>query len=222
MSRGRYRLRISLFGAADFHICMDSPALVTNRLVLRPLALSDAPAMQRRFPQWDIVRWLQAGIAWPFPEDGAEREIRACLERQARRTRAYWAIALKARPDELIGRISLAPDDGSRDQRGFWIDPAFQRQGLMTEAAERITAYAFLELQWSKLWLTNAAANIASPRIKARQGAQLVDHAERDYMFGPAVREIWLLERSDWLARAEHEVGGRCLGAIEKPPASMR
>jgi ribosomal-protein-alanine N-acetyltransferase len=178
---------------------MECPTFLTERLMLRPLAMSDAPAMQRRFPRWDVVQWLEAGVPWPFPRDGAERAILSCLQRQARDERAYWAITLRDDPAELIGRISLASGDGSRDQRGFWIDPEHQRLGLMSEAADRITAHAFNELGWTKLWLTNAAANIASSRIKTRQGAKLIALEMGDYVAGRAAKEIWLLDRSSWL-----------------------
>ena len=67
----------------------------------------------------------------------------------------------------------------SRDQRGFWLDPAFQGQGLMTEAADRVTDYAFRELGWPCLWLSNAQDNHASRRIKEKQGARLVDLHDR-------------------------------------------
>ena len=63
----------------------------------------------------------------------------------------------------------------SRDQRGFWLDPEYQGQGLMTEAADRVTDYAFRELGWPYLWLRNAQENHASRRIKEKQGARLVD-----------------------------------------------
>ena len=104
--------------------------------------------------------------------------------------------------DDLIGRIDLWPDDGSsRDQRGFWLDPEFQRQGLMTEAAERVTEYAFIELGWPHLWLTNAQENHASRRIKEKQGARLVDIKIGHYVGGQSSQMVWLLTREDWLAR---------------------
>ena len=45
----------------------------------------------------------------------------------------------------------------------------------MTEAADRVTDYAFRELGWPHLWLSNAQANHASRRIKEKQGARLID-----------------------------------------------
>ena len=45
----------------------------------------------------------------------------------------------------------------------------------MTEAADRVTDYAFRDLGWPHLWLTNAQENHASRRIKEKQGARLID-----------------------------------------------
>jgi hypothetical protein len=36
--------------------------LETKRLVLRPLQLDDAEQTDRLFPQWDIVKYLNAGV----------------------------------------------------------------------------------------------------------------------------------------------------------------
>ena len=179
-----------------------TPVLETPRLVLRPVRQEDVSAIQRRFPQWELVRYLAAHIPWPYPSDGAATHLAKCLEEMARHEKCYWAIALKGDPDELIGRIDLWPDDGvSRDQRGFWLDPEFQGRGLMTEAAERVTEYAFRDLGWPHLWLTNAEANEASGRIKEKQGARLVERTSAHYVSGEGTRVVWLLTREDWLAR---------------------
>jgi [ribosomal protein S5]-alanine N-acetyltransferase len=177
-----------------------TPTLETPRLVLRPLCPEDAPAIQRRFPRWDVVRWLAAVVPWPYPQDGAVAYIRRSLEQRARGERFLWAITVKG-DAEAIGGIDLWPDDGSREQRGFWLDPEFHGRGLMTEAAERVTEYAFLDLGWAHLWLTNAADNAASRRIKEKQGAKLVAREPARFVAGDGIREIWLLSRDEWYAR---------------------
>jgi len=177
----------------------ETPVLKSQRLVLRPLRLADAPAAQRHFPRWEIVRWLNAIVPWPYPDNGAESYFREALEQGARGERFLWAICLKDAPDDLIGIIELRPDDGSRDQRGFWLATELQGKGLMTEAANLVTEYAFTELGWPHLWLTNASANIASRRVKERQGAQLVETKEVRYVSGGGPGEIWLLKREDWV-----------------------
>jgi [ribosomal protein S5]-alanine N-acetyltransferase len=45
--------------------------LETERLLLRPLEVADAPAAQALFPRWEIVRYLAAVVPWPYPSDGA-------------------------------------------------------------------------------------------------------------------------------------------------------
>jgi RimJ/RimL family protein N-acetyltransferase len=148
------------------------------------------------------VRHLTDRVPWPYPADGAATHVAECLEQMARREKCYWAIFLKGGPTELIGRIDLWTDDGaSRDQRGFWLDPEFQGQGLMTEAAERVTEFAFVELGWPHLWLSNAEANGASGRIKEKQGARLIDREPSRYVSGEGMRMVWLLMREEWLAR---------------------
>jgi len=178
-----------------------TPTLETERLTLRPIRLDDAPAIQRRFPKWEIVRWLSPVVPWPYPDDGAKTHVRRCLDENAHGVKHHWAIAMKSL-GEAIGLIDLWPDDGvSRDMRGFWMDTELQGQGLMTEAAERITRYAFEDLGWPHLYLTNAEANRASHRIKEKQGAKLIDRVPGQYVSGDGVKEVWLLTREAWLAR---------------------
>ena len=87
----------------------------------------------------------------------------------ARGEKSHWAIVPKKGPADLIGIIDLWPDDGvSRDQRGFWLDPAFQGQGLMTEAADRVTDYAFRAARLA-LPVAQQRAGEPSPRAGSRR-----------------------------------------------------
>ena len=176
-----------------------TPVLQTPRLVLRPLRTKDAPGIQGRFPKWEIVRWLDAGsVPWPYPVDGATAYVAKTLEEMAHGEKSHWAIVPRKGTADLIGVISLWPDDGSsRGQRGFWLDPEFHGQGLMTEAADKVTDYAFSKLQWPCLWLTNAQENHASRRIKEKQGAKLVDLLIAQSVSGRVTQMVWLLESED-------------------------
>lgn len=191
----------------DFTPLPPTPVLETVRLILRPLEWRDAPAIQRRFPQPEVVRHLHAGVPWPYPDDGAETNVRECLAERERGEKFYWTITLRGGDDELIGRIDLWPPSQTKDMRGFWLDPEFHGAGLMTEAAERVTQYAFEELGWPSLYLTNAEANAASHRIKEKQGAVVIDRSPADFFSGPGVKVTWLLTREAWLARRSE--GGR-------------
>jgi ribosomal-protein-alanine N-acetyltransferase len=179
-----------------------TPVLETRRLTLRPLVPADAPVIQRRFPRWEIARYLNPRVPWPYPDDAAIRFIETCQGEMARGEKHHWSIRLKDGPDELIGSINLWPGDGqSRDMRGFWLDPAFQGRGLMTEAADRVTDYALRELDWPHLWVSNDELNRASARVKEKQGARLVGFEASRCIEGEGRRMVWLIEREAWLAR---------------------
>jgi ribosomal-protein-alanine N-acetyltransferase len=179
-----------------------TPVLETERLILRPLELRDAAAVQRQFPDWEVVKYLHAGLPWPYPDDGGLTNTRESLEKRARGEKFFWVLTLKGGDDEAIGRIDLWPFDGElRDTRGFWLARLYWGQGLMMEAAEAVTGYAFEVLEWPFLYLNNAVENQGSHRIKAKQGAELVDRRPHGFMSGECLRETWILRREDWLAR---------------------
>jgi len=178
-----------------------TPVLTTERLILRPPRQTDTPALQRRFPQWEVVRYLHAEVPWPYPEDGAATNMTQTLEQLARGEKSCLSIVLKGGPDEPIGRIDLWADDGEkRDQRGFWLDPDYWGKGVMTEAANQVTDYALVELGWPHLWLSNAEINRGSHRVKEKQGATIIERTARAYVYGEGVKVTWLLTRDAWLA----------------------
>lgn len=187
---------------SDISSMPPTPVLHTPRLILRPVRSKDAPVIQRLFPQWDVVRWLDAKVPWPYPADGATAFVATCLQEMARGQKSHWAIVPRSGTADLIGLIDLWPDDGvSRNQRGFWLDPTYHRRGLMSEAADRVTDYALRELGWPHLWLSNAQDNHGSRRIKEKEGAQLVELIIGRYIGGERSQMVWLLTRDTWLAR---------------------
>src|SRR5271155_5630285 len=107
--------------------------LQTERLILRPLELADAERTQLLFAQWEIVKYLNAQVPWPLPEDAANRRYREVTLPAIERGEAWhWTLRLKQSPEQHIGAISLHKDEW--DNRGYWLGLPWQRQGLMTEA----------------------------------------------------------------------------------------
>ncbi len=177
-----------------------TPTLETSRLILRPLELADAEQAQTLFPQWEIVRYLRNIVPWPYPPDGAYKFYRdVALPAVERGDEWYWMIRLKSYPGQLIGAISLTR--GKDDNRGFWLGPRWQGQGLMTEAAEVVTDYWFNVLKFPILRVPKAAANVASCRISEKQGMRLVGQEEREYVSGRLLTEIWEITAEEWRAR---------------------
>ena len=82
--------------------------LETDRLLLRPLQLSDAEQTQPLFAQWEIVKFLNAAVPWPFPADGAFTYYRdVSLPAIERGDEWYWTLRLKEAPEQKIGRAHV-------------------------------------------------------------------------------------------------------------------
>ena len=109
-------------------VALRAPELQTDRLILRPLQLSDAPQTQRLFPHWEIVRLLNAIVPWPYPADGALTYYRdAALPAIERGDEWHWTLRLKQSSEHHIGAIALIR--GEDDNRGFWLGLPWQGQG---------------------------------------------------------------------------------------------
>ena len=96
-----------------------TPTLETDRLILRPVREEDAPAIQRQFADWEVVKYLSALVSWPYPVDGAAIYVAKCLDEHSRGVKFHWGITLKDGEDQIIGLIDLWPFDGEkRTMRG--------------------------------------------------------------------------------------------------------
>jgi ribosomal-protein-alanine N-acetyltransferase len=177
-----------------------TPIFETKRLTLRPVTLDDAPATQRLFPQWEIVRNLGHNIPWPYPEDGALQFYRdVALPAMERGEQWLWAIRLKQGPSHLVGCIGL---NIVRDNnRGFWVGLPWQGRGIMQEACETVTDFWFNGLGRDKLRVAKSVGNIASRRITEKEGSRLVSIEDRVFRMGATQAEIWEMTKEEWNAR---------------------
>jgi len=173
------------------------PGGETRRLLLRPLELADAAQLQATFPRWGIVRFLQNVVPWPYPPDGALVYVREiALPGMERGEDWHWTLRMKAEPERIIGMISLRREGESN--RGFWLVPSQQGQGLMSEACEWVNDFWFETLGFSVLRVSKAAANMASRRISEKQGMRKVGEAESDYVSGRLLSENWEITAEEW------------------------
>jgi [ribosomal protein S5]-alanine N-acetyltransferase len=174
-----------------------TPRGQTARIILKPLAFDDAPQIQALFPHWEIVRYLKAIVPWPYPSDGALTYIRdIALPAIARGEQWIWTLRLKPAPDAIIGSITLT--DRETDHRGFWLSPAWQGKGLMTEACVWVNDFWFETLGKPVLRVSKAVPNRASIRVSQRMGMRLVGHGEKDYVSGRFPSEKWEITAEEW------------------------
>jgi len=178
-----------------------TPTLQTPRLLLKPLELADAEHTQILFPQWEIVRYLDKIVPWPYPPDGAYTWYRDfALPAVERGEEWHWTLRLKSSPASVIGSITLKRNENNNN-RGFWLGLPWQRQGLMTEASEAVTDYWFDVLKFPVLRAPKALPNVASRRVSEKNGMRIIATEEREYVSGRFPSEIWEVTADEWHAR---------------------
>jgi len=174
----------------------------TDRLILKPLELADAEQIQVLFPRWEIVRYLANRVPWPYPPDGAEQFLRVVALPQMERGEGWhWTLRRIAEPETVIGCIGLFKSE--EESRGFWLDPQWQRLGLMSEACAWANDFYFDELGFERMRVPKAVANLASRRISEKQGMHIVGVEERDFVCGRLNSEIWEITADEWRAWKE-------------------
>ena len=180
---------------------MDTPTIQTRRLILRPLAPSDGPAIQRHFNNWGIIKNLASVVPWPYPDDGAENFIRQQLEKIAAGEEVYhWVLVLHSGDGQAIGNITFRPRaDEPKGNRGFWLAEPFWNRGLMTEAIAAVNDFAFGTLGVESFYVCNVVSNVASRRVKQKTGAEFVGYIELLHHNGQSKAEHWKVTRQGWL-----------------------
>jgi len=178
---------------------MATPTLTTERLLLKPLEKTDAEQIQKRYPRWEIVRYMVASVPWPYPENGAEYYVNnVALPDIEKGIAWFWTIRWHDDPDQLIGLICLYDEEDNN--RGFWLAPEWQGQGLMREASIAATDYWFNTLNRPLLRAPKAAINDRSQRISVSSGMRLVKTEKKAYVCGELDSELWEITREEWNA----------------------
>lgn len=172
------------------------PTLFTARTVLVPLALADAPQIQASFPQWEVVKYLNARVPWPYPADGAQTFVRQALAEMNAGTAWYWSIRPANDAQRIIGVANVT--DETNANRGFWLVPQWQRRGLMSEVIVAITDYWFDVLERDVLRVYKAIENTGSRRLSEKSGMRVVDAFERDFVCGRLPAELWEISADEW------------------------
>jgi RimJ/RimL family protein N-acetyltransferase len=94
-------------------------------LILRPITIGDAAAIQEHFDNWNIIQHLTNHVPWPYPADGASTFITdMVLPADEAGTSLSWAIT-EPGVDRLIGCINFTFEDTGVGNRGFWLAEPF-------------------------------------------------------------------------------------------------
>jgi RimJ/RimL family protein N-acetyltransferase len=145
----------------------------TPRLELRPFKRRDLDAVVEAIDA--SIGELEQWLPWANRSYGraeANQFLRESGTAWADGRAFDFAIRQRSEPDIHIGNISVWPT--SRRERageiGYWIRSSVTGQGIATEAAARIAAVGFSEMDLHRITLRIAVGNRASERVAEKLG----------------------------------------------------
>lgn len=137
----------------------------TPRLLLRPPAKGDVPALPGLIGDWEVARWLSR-VPHPYTEDDARDWLK--IARRVRLFKQGLPMQVVRREDNLtIGGAGVSFADG---EVGYWFGRTYWGHGYATEAVQAITRFAFEEYGMRRLWAAVFPGNEASCRVLEKLG----------------------------------------------------
>lgn len=145
------------------------PILTTERLVLRPFTLADAPGVHKLAGRFEIADTTM-NMPHPYPDGAAESWIGTHQKTWELGSGLTLAITLKD-SGQLIGAIGLTINkDHHRAEMGYWVAVPYWGRGFCTEAARALLDYGFTGPKLNKIYATHLARNPASGKVMQKIG----------------------------------------------------
>lgn len=166
------------------------PTIETDRLVLRPFAISDSSRVMNLAGESRVYATTLA-IPHPYEEGIAEKWISSHPSQFYNKQGVDLAITLKESA-EVIGAIGLvASARHKRAELGFWIGVPYWSHGYCTEAVKALIDYGFRVLRYHRITACHIESNPASGRVMAKAGMEfegtLIDQVFKDCRFHTVV-----------------------------------
>jgi ribosomal-protein-alanine N-acetyltransferase len=145
------------------------PVLETERLVLRPYSLADAPRVQQMCGDRAIAATTLA-IPHPYPDGAAEQWISTHADSFRQGTEVTLAITLKLN-GQVVGSIALSVNKNHRrGELGYMVAKEHWNRGYCTEAARAMMDYGFGLLGLNRIQAMHFPRNPASGRVMQKLG----------------------------------------------------
>jgi ribosomal-protein-alanine N-acetyltransferase len=149
------------------------PTILTPRLILRALALEDAPALYRIHQTEGMLQYFPNPT--PPPLERIERFIASQQAHWEKYGYGHWAITLPGQPD-LIGWVGLQfLPETSETEVAYLVDRAYWGKGYATEAAKAALSFGFDRFDFSEIIALVHPENTRSLNVAARCGFEVVE-----------------------------------------------
>lgn len=152
-----------------------------------------------------------AEIPYPYPRSLADEWIGSTVRELAAGSAYHLAITgHEGKQEILVGVVGLRLDRTARAGRlGYWVGRAYWRHGVATEAAGRMTSWAFANLPLDRITAEVSPGNDASAAVLRRVGFRQADGGARKAPAGSGKPQAAVFEatRDDIFGRIEAPAG---------------
>ncbi|HEY2697968.1 MAG TPA: GNAT family N-acetyltransferase [Pseudonocardiaceae bacterium] len=176
--------------------------IATARLLLRPYAEADYPALCDLFARPEVMRYFDQGPLAPesVRELLADRIGNVALEREG--DYLSLVVTLKDDPDTAIGNVMLhwTSEQHGGATVGYTLHPGHWGHGYATEATRALIDLGFREVELHRIVGKLDARNTASHRVLTKSGMR----TEANLVESKLVKSEWTSEivcavlRSEW------------------------
>ena len=145
------------------------PVMTTERLVLRKLVRTDAPALFAMRSDERVMQHIGRPRATALED--ARKLIAVCTKDHASNHGITWAITMR-NDDTQIGTIGYyrLKLEHYRAEIGYMLSPGHWRKGIMGEALEAAVACGFERFGFHSIEADTDPLNVASNTLLARHG----------------------------------------------------
>lgn len=145
------------------------PTLQTQRLILRPFTLADAPLVQRLAGAREIAA-MTLSIPYPYEDGMAEEWIKTHSAAFTEGINVNFAIVV-CESGVLCGSTGLGIDaENANAELGYWIGVPYWGKGYCTEAAKALVRYGFEVIGLHRIYAAHFPDNPASGRVMQKIG----------------------------------------------------
>ena len=158
------------------------PEFKTERLSLRRLTLSDAPALYLLRSNEKVMQYMD--VPWAKSVEDMQKRIESFDAELIEKRSVNWGIRV---PDneEIIGTICIWNIDrrNHRGEIGYLLMPAYQGRGLASEAIQTVLDYGFNVLQLHTIEGRVSPDNQASIKVLERNGFKQEAYFRENYYY---------------------------------------
>jgi RimJ/RimL family protein N-acetyltransferase len=181
---------------------LGTQTIVTDRLILRRYALTDADDM---FLNWVTDREVTRFWGWKPHNDIEETKslLQVWIDEYGKEDYYHWVIILKEK-SQAIGNIYLSEIDSDEETASihYLVSRKYWNKGFATEACKAVIMLAFTEIGLNKIQTRHHVNNPASGKVLQKSGMRFTgveqlhfpdcEDLNGDYCFYETIKNEWL------------------------------